>query len=444
MTDDLFQIKNNKLYFDGRDIEKLAKQHGTPVYLFSERKLKENIEYIQKSFQKNWTNSEIAYSLKNNSLSEVCNIIADKLLQFEVSSLAELQLLEKISKEKNLELNAIVTNIYKSDELIKKSLERSETILAIDSFQDLENIERVAREIKKKPKVLIRVNPGIKMDNTKEIFASAFPDAKCASIINNIDEIKKRSSDPTISIWLLDRTSKPEFDSAENLVLRTSESKHLDLIGIHCHLGSQITQLEYFERFFEVISIFYKIMNEQVNGELKILDFGGGYPVDYLSDGSVPTLKSISKSLANNLNKVNINPKVIIESGRFITATAATLISQVKITKESSSNRKIAILDMSVYSDLLDILVAKWFYDCALVNDLPDKESEKQVTNWDLVGVTNDALDQFISSNSKRLFTRELKTNDFIAIKNTGAYTICFNSKYAGKPIPKKVIIPVK
>jgi diaminopimelate decarboxylase len=442
--DELFQINNNKLFFDREDIEKLANKHGTPVYLFSERKIKENIDYIEKSFQKNWVKTQIAYSMKNNSLLEVCDIIADKLSLFEVSSLAELLLIEKISKTKKTKLDVIVTSIYKSDELITKSLDYDNSILAIDSFQDLKNIERIAKDLKKKPKVLVRVNPGIKMDYTKELFASAFPDAKCASIINDIEQIKMRSNDPTISLWLPDRLNNPKSDSAENLILKSSESKHLELIGIHCHLGSQITQLEYFERFFEVICIFYKIMNEQINNELKILDFGGGYPIDYLSDGSVPTLSSISQSLTSNLNKTKINPDIVIESGRFITATAATLISQVKITKESSSGRNLAILDMSVYSDLLDILVAKWYYDCSLVNDLPKDDKEKITTNWDLVGVTNDALDHFISSNSKRAFPRNLKINDLIAIKNTGAYTTCFNSTYSGKPIPKKVIIPMK
>jgi ornithine decarboxylase len=185
-------------------------------------------------------------------------------------------------------------------------------------------------------------------------------------------------------------------------------------------------------------------MNEQVKNELQILDLGGGYPVDYINDGSVPTLASISQSLTSNLNKSMINPEIIIESGRFITATAATLISRIKITKESSSGRNLAILDMSVYSDLLDILVAKWFYDCKLVSNIPDKDSEVSTSNWDLVGVTNDALDQFISPNEKRIFPRDLRTNDLIAIKNTGAYTTCFNSNYSGKPIAKKVIIPVK
>jgi diaminopimelate decarboxylase len=322
-------------------------------------------------------------------------------------------------------------------------------LLAIDSYQDLKNIEEMAKKQKKKPQVLIRVNPGIQMDQQKTTFASAHLSAKCASIICDIEKIKQLSNDPTISLWLPERNFKPKKDSAENLLLEASRSKYLDLKGIHCHLGSQINQFEYFERFFEVISLFYKIMNEKVDEKLKILNLGGGYPVDYLSDGSVPTIESISMSLAKNLKNAKIKPQVIIESGRYITATAGTLLSRVKLTKEMATGRNVAVLDLSVYSSLLDILVANWYYECILVNNLPKEGAEQIITKWDLVGETNDSLDQLNPRNINtdkiiRHFPRDLEVDDLIAIKNTGAYTVCFNSHYMGRPYPKKKIISIK
>jgi diaminopimelate decarboxylase len=438
---ELFQQEGNSILFDGKNIEKIVEKHGSPIYIFSEKKLLENIDYMQKIFQKYWSDTIIAYSMKNNSIPEVNTIIAKKLSLFEVSSLAELHLVNKISKEEDKALDVIATNIYKPDNLIIETLKNNKNLFAIDSFQDLKNIERIATKTKQKPRVLIRVNPGIKMDSSKEIFASAYPASKCASIINDIDKIKEISNDPTISLWLPTRDKKPHLDSAENLVIEASKSKYIDLVGLHCHLGSQISQLEYFDRFFEVTSIFYMLMNEKIGNKLEILDFGGGYPIDYLNDGRVPSLNAISQSLAKNLSKAKIQPRIIIESGRFITATAATLISSVKLTKESSTGGNIAVLDLSLYTDLLDVLVANWFYDCTLVNNLPEKDENK--INWTLVGITNDALDQFRISTPGKQFPRDLAVNDIIAIKNTGAYTSCFNSTYSGKPITKKLVIPI-
>lgn len=453
---ELFQRSEDKILFDNINLEEIVKKHGTPLYLFSKRKLLENITHLQESFTKYWPDTGIAYSLKNNSIPDVCEIISNKTNLFEISSLAELQLLENIAKKKNKHLNVILTNIYKTDTLISSTLnfltnvtseqDNTHNYIAIDSLQDLKNIERIAKEQKKKHRVLIRVNPGIHMDNQKTIFASANPSAKCAAIINDIEKIKELSNDPTISLWLPNRLNKPQNDSAENLINVASKSKYLDLIGIHCHLGSQINQIEYFERFFEVISIFFKLMNETVNNKLKVLDLGGGYPIDYFNDGSVPTMETISKLLSKNLKYVNIKPKIIIESGRYITASAGTLLTSIKIVKESSLDKKIAILDISVYSDLLDILVANWYYESILVNNLPSENSEQKISNWELVGGTNDTLDhlnptKFNFKRKPRIFPRDLEIEDLIAIKNTGAYTTCFNSSYSGRSHPKKLII---
>ncbi|NHJ88091.1 MAG: hypothetical protein FK734_21680 [Asgard group archaeon] len=466
--ENLFTRDGNKILFDGVDLEKeISDVHGTPTYVFSERRLKENISYLKSSFKNHYPNTTIAYSMKNNSLLEVNSIIADHLSNFEIASLSELQMLEQLSYEKDKGLNLISTNIFKSDELIEAILNYpdfdSEKIsqkdlyrfIAVDSYQDFKNVERIAAKYKQKVKVLVRVNPGIVMDVDETIFASANSTAKCASIISDIEAIKDASNDPTIAIWLPERATNPSYDSAEQLIKEVYESKYLDLIGIHSHLGSQITNIEYFDRFFEVITRFFKMVNEKYDNQLKILDLGGGYPVDYLQNGSVPTIDSIASSLANSIKNANIAPNIIIESGRFITASAGLLLTKVNLTKENSIGTKLAVLDLSVYSDLLDILTANWFYECILVNKLPDINNEQKIDQWELVGGTNDILDRLnprvntcsnctkqLVDEFKRIFPRDLEVGDLLAVKNAGAYTTCFNSTYSGKPFPERIIIP--
>ncbi|MFW9923580.1 MAG: diaminopimelate decarboxylase family protein [Candidatus Thorarchaeota archaeon] len=450
-SDNLFSQQDNSILFDGVNLEtEIASVYGTPTYVFSSRKIKENIKEISSAFHDHYPNTNIAYSTKNNMLPEIVSFIAGELDYFETTSLLELKLIEKISLLREKPLNLISTNLYKPDGLIQEiinypNIEISKSkpfiasgIIAIDSYQDLKNTERVAKKIGEKAKVIIRVNPGIKMSREKTIFASAYPEAKCSTIIGDIASIISSSKDDQISNWLLKREKVPEFDNAEKLIQEASDSDYLDLKGIHGHLGSQVTNIDYFHHFFEVITLFYKIMQEKLGKELEILDLGGGYPVRYNFEEQIPTIQSIAQSLSEKIKKANINPHLIIESGRFITATSALLLTSVNITKDTSSRGKIGILDLSVYSDLLDIITAQWFYDTILVSNLPIQNQQNN-TEWELVGATNDTLDQL--SPIKKQFPRNLQPGDLLAVKDTGAYTTCFNSNYCGKPKPLAVLL---
>lgn len=461
-NDILFRRDKDTILFDDVNLRNIETKFGTPSYLFSADQIRRNIRYLREKMLEYNPQTSIAYSMKNNIIPEICSIISDEVDYFETTSILEQKIIEKIILEKKKISHIISTNIYKPEELIEDvikypiiclteiDLENCHSFLAIDSYQDLKNVEKVAKRLGVKPKVLIRVNPGIKMDIEETIFASANVTAKCAVVISNIEPIINASNDPTIKIWLPERQFKPEFDTAERLVKEAYESEYLDLVGLHCHLGSQITNIEYFDRFFEVVTRFFKTMNEEINDKLKILDLGGGYPVDYAHCECVPTIEDISKSLSKNIKNSGINPDIIIESGRFITANSGILLSKITITKENSDGRKIAVLDLSIYSDLLDVLTAQWSYDYSLINDLPDTD---QKATWKLVGGTNDTLDQITPrmikcSNCKEqiiekkeiTFPRDLVIGDLIAVKSAGAYTTCFNSNYCGRIKPLIVI----
>ncbi len=223
--------------------------------------------------------------------------------------------------------------------------------------------------------------------------------------------------------------------------------------GLHFHAGSQITDLDYFNNVFEIAALFYKYVKNEFATGLTILDLGGGYPVQYSPADKVPSLDAIANCLSTHLKKHAIVPEVILESGRYITASAGVLLTTVKLLKQLLTGQRLAVLDFSVYSDLLDALTAKWFYQPILVNDLPQETQDDSGVCYELVGCTNDVLDRLptysdASSNSSsseaikgHCFPRELKEGDLIAIKNAGAYTTCFNSEYAGKPPSAKFVL---
>ncbi len=428
------EIKENTLHFDRVNLlRSVAANFGTPTYVFSENIIKQNLLNLQTAFTSQYPQTEIAYSIKNNMIIDFSSIIADEINYFETTSLTELLLVEKLAQQKNKPLNLISTNLFKPDGLIehiidfgnqitreKKNLQMS-GIIAIDSYQDMKNIERVAKNANKKAKVLVRVNPGIQMSREKTIFASAYPDAKCSTIIKDIQPIIDLSQNETIEEWLLKRKHSPKYDFAERIIQEAEKSEHLELLGIHGHLGSQVTNIDYFHHFFEVITLFYKLMEEKLGRNLSFLDLGGGYPVQYSIKECVPSIEEIAVSLSQKISQAKITPHLIIESGRFVTASSGLLLSKVTLTKENPSGGKIAVLDMSVYSDLLDVIAAKWNFDISLVNDLPERKDETKEYSWDLVGATNDTLDQLNPINypdnpniDQRSFPRDLKPNDYM------------------------------
>lgn len=457
----LLDIKENTLHFDGVNlIQSIAAKFGTPTYIFSENAIQQNLLNLQTAFTSQYSQTEIAYSIKNNMIFDISSIIAEEINYFETTSLAELLLVEKLAQQKNKPLNLISTNLFKPDGLIEqiinfgshitldKKNDKMSGILAIDSYQDMKNIERIAKKSNKKAKVLVRVNPGIQMSREKTIFASAYPDAKCSVIIKDIQPLIDLSQNDMIEEWLLKREHSPKYDFAERIIQEVEESEHLELLGIHGHLGSQVTNIDYFHHFFEVITLFYKLMEEKLGRNLSYLDLGGGYPVQYSKVEQVPSIEEIAVSLSKYISQAKITPHLIIESGRFVTASSGLLLSQVTLTKENPSGGKIAVLDMSVYSDLLDVITAKWNFDISLVNDLPRRMEKSTKYAWDLAGATNDTLDQLNPINSsdnpninQHSFPRDLEPNDYVVVKNAGAYTTCFNSNYCGRPKPMIVLI---
>ncbi|MHA1880074.1 MAG: diaminopimelate decarboxylase family protein [Candidatus Heimdallarchaeota archaeon] len=452
----LFQKVGNKIYFDGQDLTLLVSEKvKTPVYLFSERELHRNIDRLQNAFRKNYPNVSIAYSMKNNSLPEIVSIIAQRLESFEINSLKELQILEMLAKKNGSKFHPITTTLYKPPEFIAKMISSeffSEPLFAIDSFQDFRIVKKVAEQFKKRVNVLVRVNPGLETSSRDAVFASAGLNSKCGLPIGTIASLMEMNKTSLTNTILTEPPVEQTKETAEYIIQEISKSNWLNLQGLHFHTGSQITDLDYFNNVYEIAALFYKWVKNEFATELTILDLGGGYPVQYLPVDKVPSLDAIANCLSTHLKKHAIAPEVILESGRYITASAGILLTTVKLIKQLLTGQRLAVLDFSVYSDLLDTLTAKWFYQPILVNNLPQETQTNSGICYELVGCTNDVLDRlpsyldtssssFSENINGHCFPRELKEGDLIAIKNAGAYTTCFNSEYSGKPISAKFVL---
>lgn len=407
-------------------LEKAADRHGTPLYLYSEDSMDQNFERFRKAFR-GYPDSRFAFSMKGTPLPEIIKIFERKNMLFEITSLGDMQLLSQMGIDL---ARCIYTSIYKTNESIEFGLRNGIGVFAVDSHSDLRRIEAAAKRTSKEADVLVRVNPGIEMQRT--VFASAVPWSKTGAQIE----------------------CKGSPDCAEALVRRTSESKKLHLLGLHGHIGSQVSDPRYYEEFVSAMLKFHLSMEQKHGLSFEVLDLGGGYPYGYVPNATVPTVDDIARGIITRIKESGTKPRLIIESGRYFVADAGVLLTRVVGTKYNPLVGKIVIVDAGMYNQLLDTMLVSWYFGVRNIsNPKGDVETVK------IVGCTNDSVDQLdrrfdvfnsplrgseaivaekLPGSEVEVLKRSLPSvneGDLLAIDNAGAYTLCFNNNYCMLPV---------
>jgi diaminopimelate decarboxylase len=393
---------NGKLYFDGLDLEELLEKIGTPSFVFSEKQLINQYETLKQTFESELSNPfDIAFSIKSNPFHEIVKVLISKKALFEVTSIGEMKRILDLGGKPD---KIIYTNIVKPTKTISFAMKVDIQYFAIDSYSDMKRIENVSKNLNRTTKVLIRLNPLIELENT--IFS-------CSGRYSKIGiEIPEK----------LDQNSL-----LMSIVSYCEKSPWLDLVGIHMHLGSQITNVELYHRGFnKVCNLMTYLLDCGLN--LEVLDIGGGFPVDY-GDERVPPITSFCRIIKSELKHSLKHLHIIAESGRFLTASAGLLAVSVATLKMDPQGINTVCIDGSFYNTLPDIITVNWSYPIEKVNQ---RESDP-VLNYRIAGSTNDTLDQYLPRNkpSKRTTScSKLIEGDLIVFLQAGAYSLSFNSTY--------------
>jgi diaminopimelate decarboxylase len=398
----LLSRTDGKLYFDGLDLEELLRKIGTPSFIFSENQLLQQYDTLEKTFKSELSNHfEVAFSIKSNPLHEIVKILINKEILFEVTSIGEMKLILELGGKPD---KIVYTNIVKPIETINFALKVGIRYFAIDSQSDMKHIETVSKRLNKKAKVLIRLNPLIELNKT--IFS-------CSGRYSKIGiEIPK----------MLDQNSL-----LMSIISYCEKSPWLDLVGMHTHLGSQITNVDLYQKGFrKVCNLITHLFERNIN--LEVLDIGGGFPI-YYGDEKVPPIRSFSRVISSELKQSLKNLHIIAESGRYLTAPAGLLAMSVNTLKKDPQGTNTVCLDGSFYNTLPDIITANWSYP---IEKVYQRDCDS-VLDYRFVGSTNDTLDQYLPRNNPNNITisfRKLAEGDKIVFLQAGAYSLSFNSMY--------------
>ncbi len=387
-----FRYKNGKLFCEDVSLEEIAKEIGTPFYVYSKKAIEDKITEYKEAFKEYPT--LICYALKANSNLSILKIFEKYGIGADIVSGGELFKARKagISPEK-----IVYAGVGKTDFELDYAVKEGILSFNVESFQELEIINQIAKENNKKANISIRVNPDV---NPK--------------------------THPYISTGL--RTSKFGIDIDEALEAYEYASKldYLNIVGIHCHIGSQIMDVSPYKEAIEKVSqLVFKLREKGIN--LKHFDIGGGLGVKYKPEDRPPKPKELADIVLPTVKQTGLS--LIIEPGRSMIAEAGTLVSQVIFTK-NKKDKHFVIVDSGM-NDLVRPAMYNSYHHILSV----EKKNNKVVA--DIVGPICETGDFFALDRE----IDDVQRGDLIAVMTAGAYGFSMSSNYNIRPRAAEVLV---
>ena len=391
----MFKSINGHLYIEDVDVVELANKLGTPLYITSKAKLEENIKAYKDAFP----DAGLLYAVKANNNLAIMRIIAKHGFGADVFSGGELYmaLLAGFKPE-----TILFNGNSKSVEEIRMGVKVG-VKFSVDSIDELYTISEIAEEEGKEVEIAFRVNPDI-----------------------------SPKTHPKISTGL--KTSKfgiPWEDvlDAYKLALKLP---NIIPIGVHCHIGSQITELSPFvEALNKLFDIAVKL--EDLGIEIKFLDLGGGLGIDYEGKGA-PTPKDLANAILPVFEKrkkeLRSDPQLWLEPGRSIVGNTTILLTRVNAVKKSYKN----FVAVDAGFNLLIRPVLYNAYHRVVVANKMDHPPEEV---YSIVGPICESGD--VLAEDRKL--PKIEKGDLIAILDTGAYGFVMSSQYNGRPRCAEILI---
>jgi len=377
---DHFEYKNNQLFAEQVNLTELAKNHGTPAYVYSRATFERHWNAFDQAFGEH--PHLVCYAVKANSNLAVLNVLARLGSGFDIVSLGEL---ERVLKAGGEPAKIVFSGVGKKPAEIRRALEVGIRCFNVESEGELQVINAIAGEMGKVAPISIRVNPNV--------------DAK---------------THPYISTGLKENKFGIAHEKALDVYQQAQAMVNIAVHGIDCHIGSQLTEIapfvEALKRVLELVDQLHE------NGiELKHLDLGGGLGICYQDETPPQPAEQIAALLAGLGDR---KLEILIEPGRAIAGNAGVLLTEVLYLKHSDE-KNFAIIDAAMNDLMRPALYGAWQDIVAL----QPRAGESKM--YDLVGPVCETGD-FLGKQRKL----NLQTSDVLAVKSAGAYGFTMSSNY--------------
>ena len=387
---DPFSYRDGELFAEELPVTQLAERFGTPLYLYSRDALETHYRAFDDAFGEH--PHRVCYAVKANSNLAVLQVLAQAGAGFDIVSGGEL---ERVLRAGGEPRNIVFSGVGKTAGEMADALKVGIHCFNVESAAELELLNLVAGELDRVAPIAIRVNPDV--------------DAQ---------------THPYISTGLKENKFGVDIQKAPALYQRAAELPHIKVLGIDCHIGSQLTRLAPFEDALERV---LKLLGDlQALGiEIHHLDLGGGLGVTY-QDETPPARSDYVQAL---LKRIPGDLPVHIEPGRSIAANAGLFITQVLFLKPTE-HRNFAVVDGAMNDLIRPSLYSAW------QEIVPVKPHDADCRDWDIVGPVCETGD-FLGKDR----ALALEAGDYLAVRSAGAYGFVMASNYNSRNRPAEVMV---
>lgn len=379
------------------NIHDLANQYGTPLYIFDELDFRETAQEFRKEFGKRWENITILYAAKAYLSGPITKIVNQENLGMDVVSGTELAIALKSGMAPN---NLYFHGNNKSTNELKEAIQTSGAgRIIVDNFHELDQLERLCGEANLTQSILLRVSPNVD-PHTHSKTTTGILDSKFGFPLTT--------------------------GAAEEAIRQAETSEHLNLCGLHIHLGSPIFELEPYRQGIEVICEFASEMASKHQFSMKEFSPGGGFALAYTRDQHPPKIAEYAELITNTLRTElasrNLpNPLLHIEPGRSLIGRSMVAVYTVGARKEIPNIRTYVSLDGGMADNIRPAMYGSKYE--AISVDRPLADSEEIVT---LAGKYCESGDILIED----AFLPKLEPHELIAIPASGGYNLAMSSNY--------------
>ncbi len=362
------------------DFQELANKYQTPYYVYDFDYITKQYGELKSAFRAR--KSLIAYAVKANSNLSVIKHLANLGAGADCVSIGEVKRALKVGIPS---YKIIFSGVGKRDDEIKQALEFDILMINVESEAELNRVEEIAKNLGKVARISIRLNP-------------------------NIDP----KTHPYISTGLHENKFGVDIDTAKRMYIKCKNSESLEPTGIHCHIGSQLTQLQPIKDAVKIVADLVKNL-KAIKIELSFFNVGGGLGIVYKDEKLIDTYE-YAQSILDTMFGLDLT--VICEPGRSIVGNSGVFVTKV-LYEKVNGNKRFIIVDGAM-NDLIRPALYNAYHKSEVLND------NKEFSDCNLVGPVCESGDFF----AKNIELPKTEPNDLVAIYSAGAYGFIMASNY--------------
>ena len=387
-----FDFLNGEMYCEGVPLRRIAEDVGTPVYVYSRSTLRNHFRRLDEAFSS--LPHSICYSIKANSNLAVISTLAQEGAGADIVSGGELYraLRAGMAAER-----IVFAGIGKTEEEMAYALRSGILMFNVESPTELATLDRVAGELGLRAKIALRVNPGI--------------DAE---------------THPYIATGLKETKFGIRIEEALSVYERAASLPNVDVVGVHQHIGSQITQVEPFRESLAILAELVRVLQSNGFG-IEYVNIGGGFGIPYQQE-EVPYPRDYAQAFESILKESGCT--VILEVGRMIVGNAGVLLTQV-LYQKSTGDKDFLVVDAAM-NDLIRPSLYGSFHEI-----IPVKKTEREYETVDIVGPVCESGD-FLARGRALPHT---EPGELLAVMSAGAYGFTMSSNYNSRRRVAEILV---